>query len=51
MIGWSGTMGDSRYYAFIKQRKVQAGQSKPVVHVGGGIYVHPLWAKWFGKRR
>ena len=38
-------MGDSPYYRKIKQQKVNAGRSKPVVPIGGGLYVHPQWAR------
>lgn len=40
-------MGDSPYYRKIKQTKVNRGGGKPLVHIGGGLYVHPLWARLF----
>lgn len=40
-------MGDAPEYARRKARKVQAGQGKQLIAIGGGLYVHPLWAKWF----
>ncbi len=38
-------MGDSRYYRRVKQQKLNRGGGKPLVPIGGGLFVHPQWAR------